>query len=108
VKHRGDGENGSAERGPARADEKAEKNDRLKRDVGGEEVGYGGADPDAKGEGDKEEGEQGKSLLGTALFGEEEAAERGGAREYAGYGRHDTQLDEQGDENEPFGHVNSV
>jgi len=36
------------------------------------------------------------------------APEGSGARQYAGHGCHDTQLDEQGDEDEPVGHVISV
>jgi len=64
-------EYGCAERGPARADQKAEKDDGLERDVGGEEIGDGGTYPDTKGKWDEEKGEQGKSLLGTAFFREE-------------------------------------
>ena len=108
MEHGREGEDGCAEGGPAGTDEEAEKDDGFERDVGGKEIGDGGANPDAEGEGDEEESEESEGLFGSALFREEETAEGGGAREYAGHGRHDTQLDEQGDEDEPVGHVNSV
>jgi hypothetical protein len=108
VEHSREREDGSAEGGPARADEEAEEDDGFERDVGGEEVGDGSADPHAEGEGDEKEGEESESLIGMALFREEESAEGGTARENAGYGRHDTQLDQKGDQDETVGHVNSV
>ncbi len=40
VQDGGDGQDGAAEHGPARADQQAEKNDGFKGDVGGEKVGH--------------------------------------------------------------------
>ena len=104
----GDGENRRAEGGPAWSDEQAEKDDGFKRYVGREEIGNGGTNPYAQGQRDKKERQEGEGLLRTALLGKEEPTEGGGAREHTGDGRHNTQLHQQGDQNEPVGHVNSV
>lgn len=108
VKHRGDGENGTAQHGPARADQQAEEDDGFQREVGREEVWNKGAEPDTEGKRNKEEREQAEGLAGASLFSEEEAAKGGDARQHTGHRSHDTQLDEQGDEDEPVGHLTNV
>ncbi len=90
------------------AEEQAKQNDGFKGDVGGEEVRHKRAEPDAEGEGNKKEGEKAEGLGGTALFREEEAAKGSDARQHAGYGGNHSQLYQQGDEDEPVGHVTNV
>ena len=108
MEDRGEREDYCAEGSPTRADEETEEDGGFEGDVGGEKVGYGGANPDAERKGYKKEGEESEGLLGAALFREKQTAESGSARQYTGDGRHDTQLDEQGDQNKPVGHVTSV
>ena len=64
VQNGGDGKDGAAEHGPARADEQAEKNDGFKRDVGGEKVGNPEPKPDPESERHQEKRQQGQGLPG--------------------------------------------
>lgn len=85
-------------------DQEAEEDDSLKGDVGGEKVGDLGADPDAEGERDKEEGHQGDGLAGAAMVGEEQVLEGTRPGESAGHRRGYAKLDEQRDDDEGIGH----
>ena len=80
VEDGGDGEHDAAQHGPAGADEQAEKNDGLKGDVGGEEVGDRDADPDAEGERHQEEGQQGEGLAVACAARRRTGAGRCGTR----------------------------
>ena len=76
MEHGGDGENDAAEHGPAGTDEEAEENDGFEGDVGGKEIGDSGANPDAEGERNEEEGEKAESLAGCG----DARRRRGGGR----------------------------
>ena len=92
-----DRQNGAAEHGPAGADQQAEKNDGLKRDVGGEKVRHPEPQPNAERERHQEKRQQGERLRGAALFGKEQPPEGGDARQDAGHRGHHAQLDQQRD-----------
>ena len=70
--------------------------------------GTGYPDPHAKGEGDEKEGQQAEGLARSTMLGEEQAPEGAAARQHAGRRSHHCQLYQQGDEDEPVGHVTNV
>ena len=76
------------------------ENDSFQREIGGKEVGNGKAHPDAQGERNEEEGDETEGLPAAAFVREKQALEDARASERAGDGGGDTQLDEQGDEDE--------
>ena len=100
----GDGKDDAAEHGFYGAEEQAEEDDGFKGDVGGEEVGDGGADPDAEGEGDEEKGHQSDGLAAAAVVRKEKPLEGAGAGERRRYGRGDAELDQERDEQEGVRH----
>src|SRR6185369_11313533 len=104
----GGGQDDATEHRPSRSDEKAEEDDGFKRDVGGKEIRNRESDPDAEGEGNEEECEQGKGLPGSAMLGEKQMPESAGACKHAGYRCHHPELHEQGDQNNPVGHSSTV
>ena len=101
-------QDGSAKHGPAWAEEQPEQNCGFEGDVCRLEVWNESSEPDAEGKGNEKKREQADGLGGTALFREEEPSECGDPRQHAGHGSHDTQLNQQGDQDEPVGHVTNV
>ena len=105
----GSGEHHSSEHGPARPDEQAEQNDRLKGDIGGKEIGDRGADPDSEGEGNEgENASKPNSLLWAAMLSEKQATEGAAAGGNAGNGSHHAQLYQKRDQDEPVSHPLTV
>lgn len=96
---RGNGKDDAAEHGPARTDQQAEENYGFERDVGSEEIGDRGADPDTESERNEEEGQQTEGLARAPIFCEEQAPEGAAARQHAGHGRHHSQFYEERDQN---------
>ena len=100
VKDSGQREHGGADEGGAGANEDAENDGGLEGDVGGIEVGDGDANQHAEAERHTDECDEAKGLGYGAFVAEEEVLEFARAPEGRGDSRGNTELDEQGDEDD--------
>jgi GTP cyclohydrolase II len=96
VQEGGEGEDGASCHGGDGADEDAEEDGGLEGEVGGEEVLYGQADPDAEGQRDADHREESRGLAPVAAGIQEQAFECRAASEDGGERGGYSQLDEQG------------
>jgi hypothetical protein len=102
------GQDGAAKHGPAGPEQQTQEDDRFKRNVGGEEVGDGGADPDAKSQRNENERKESEGLAGRSALGKEQPPEGSDPREHAGYRSDHAHFHQERDPNEVEGHVFSV
>ena len=100
VQHGRDGEKDGSKQGGTGTEENAEEDCGFKGDVGGVEVGNGDANPDAKAQGDADEGEQAESLAESAFLAKEEGLELARSGQSGGDGGGDAQLDQERNEDQ--------